>query len=231
MGIKVRMGMWVFLSISLLSSGHVLALPTTWVDWTSAGSGPSATSTGSANGVTVSFTGDIYFTQAGGGVNYWSVSPSTYTQPPAVDNPPPSSDIIALTGGPGTGIQTLTFSTPVVNPVMALLSVGAPGTAVTYDFSVPFNVLNTGPGYWGSGFLASLPGDLLLGEEGHGLILFPGTFTSISWINPTGEAWHGFTVGLPGSAAPVPEPSTLLLLGSGLLCLVPRVRRLMRTDE
>ncbi len=202
----------------VLSVAPTMAIPVSWTDWTSASS---TSATGTANGITINFTGAINpSAQTSGGTNYWASSPSTYSSPPAVDDGPTSSDIIRLTGGSGTGTQTLTFSTPVVNPVMTVLSLGQPGFPVTYNFSTPFLILNNGPGFWGSGPLTSLPGNILEGREGHGLIQFTGTFSSISWTIPTAEFWHGFTIGLPDSAAPVPEPASLFLLGSGLAGLV-----------
>lgn len=213
----------LILTSCLLSAAPTMAIPVSWVDWTSANS---TSATGTANGVTVNFSGAINpSAQTSGGINYWASFPSTYVAPPVVDNGPTSSDIIRLTGGSGTGTQTLTFSTPVVNPVMTVLSLGQLGTPVTYNFNTPFTILNNGPGFWGSGPLASLPGNTLEGREGHGLIQFTGTFSSISWTVPTAEFWHGFTVGIPDSAAPVPEPASLLMLGSGLAGLAAWRRR------
>lgn len=214
----------------LVSAAPSYAVPVSWVDWTSANS---TSAVGTADGVTVNFTGALNpAAQTSGGINYWAVSPSTYTSAPAVDNAPPSSDIIRLIGGTATGVQTLTFSAPVLNPVMAILSMGQTGIPVQYVFDSPFDILNVGPGYWGNGTLAELPGNVLEGREGHGIIQFTGTFTSISWTIPTAENWHGFTIGVPGTSGPtpVPEPSTLVLSGLAFIGLASRMRRLNRTD-
>jgi hypothetical protein len=210
--------------ICLAAVGVSSAAPITWTDWTSATS-TSATGTLAVDStnVTVGFTGDLNpAAQTSGGTNFWSVNPSIYTAAGIVDNGPPDSDIIRLTGGTGTGTQTLAFSQPVVDPVMAILSLGQSSVVVTYDFDAPFNVLNSGAGFFGGASTGSLfedPGDALRGVEGHGIIQFSGTFSSISWTVPTGEFWHGFQVGVAGVGngeppPPLPEPNGIALLGA-----------------
>ena len=197
------------------SSVHAVNRP--WVDWTSSGPG---TATGNAAGITVNYVGETNpaAQTSGGGTNYWARNSSTYTDPPIIDNPPPDSDIIRLSGGPNTGLFSLTFSQPVKDPIMAIMSMGQGGIAVQYDFDAPFDILNNGLGHFGNGPLTELAGDILEGREGHGIIQFDGTFTSINWTVPTFEFWHGFTVALP-------EPASASLLGVGLLALGRRAKR------
>ena len=194
-------------------SGVASAVPVAWADWTAA---DETSATGTIGGIGVTFSGNLNPpAQVDGGENYWAASPEIFVAP-GLDNAPPDADIIRLNGGPGTGLQTITFDAPVTNPVMAIISLGQPGWLVTYNFDAEFDVLNFGPGYWGGpGTLTELPGNVLQGEEGHGLIQFIGTFTSISFTNPVWEDWHGFQIGVPGIAS-APGPGMLALLALGL---------------
>lgn len=100
--------------------------------------------------------------------------------------------------GGGSAINTITFSKPVENPIMTILSLGRGFMKVCYEFNAPFDVLSSGRGYFGGRVksLIELPGNILEGHEGHGVIRFKGTYSSISWKVPVREYWHGFTIGL-----------------------------------
>ena len=203
-------------------SGLASAVPLAWADWTAA---DATSASGTIGGIGVTFTGNLNPpAQVAGGENYWAASPEIFVAP-GLDNAPPDADIIRLNGGPGTGVQTITFDAPVTNPVMAILSLGQAAWLITYVFDAEFDVLNFGPGYWGGpGTLTELPGNVLEGAEGHGLIQFIGTFTSISFTIPDWEDWHGFQIGVP-EIARVPEPGTLALLALAVATLAASGRR------
>ncbi|MBX3379625.1 MAG: hypothetical protein KF805_05995 [Phycisphaeraceae bacterium] len=184
--------------------------PADWAEWTSASSPPSGSASGtistSSGSVGVTYTGEIFFSQINNTGTYF-YSPDTPFLSASVPNAPPRADIIALQGGVGTGTHTLTFSPPVENPIMAIVSLGQPSITVTYDFDVPFTILSFGPGYWGGpGTLNNVGGKRLTGVEGHGTIQFIGTVSSINWTIPNPETWHGFTVGILNG---VPCPADL----------------------
>jgi hypothetical protein len=198
-----------------------------WTDWTSATAGTAGSASGTMGGVTVSYTGDLFFaqlTQTSGDVDAWQPTFTAY-QTPAVDNLPPDHEILTLSQNGSS--NTLTFSSPVVNLVMGIVSLGGGVGSlygVDHDFDAPFTIISQGTGAYGSGPLSVLPGDVLHGEEGHGFIHFTGPLTSLSWTSTIAayEGFNGFQIGTT-----VPEPSTgaLLLAAATLAALVCRVRR------
>jgi hypothetical protein len=209
-----------FLAVAGLSS-MATAGNYSYTDWKNASAGivtgtitlPDATT------VDVTYTGEYAFAQLNNsGTFYWS-NPSTY-QSVEVPNGPTTTDIIALTGG-GDSVHTLSFSKTVNNVALDICSMGQYGLGVTYNFDHAFKIVSNGQGYWGNGPLSNPSGNTLLGNEGHGTILFEGPIDSISWTAPTYEYWHGVTAGVES----VPEPATLSVLGLGLLPLLRRKRR------
>jgi len=228
-----------------LAAMPVAAVPYYYVDWTAANAA-AGTASGSItlpnlSVVNVGFSvttpaggpASFAFGQTAGGTNYWN--PSAPYISAQVDNAPPTSDILALVGGTGGNVYTITLSEPIKDPIMAIVSLGNPNVATIYDFDRPFTIVSQGTGYWGgtstAGCLATpstcslqqLPGDVLQGREGHGTIQFIGTFATFSWTAPTFENWHGFTFGIrttqaiePGPGPSVPEPASLALLGFAL---------------
>jgi hypothetical protein len=180
-----------------------------WTDWTSA-VGNTITGTihlGVGNDITVTYTGGYFGLSQG--TNYWS--PNVYTSA-TVDNAPSSlnNDIPRL--GTGNG-ATITFSKPVQNLIMSLVSVN--GAAL--QFANNFTVLSYGAGYWGYGNLSNNGTNLLSSNgEGHGTIQFAGSFSSLSFTETGVENWRGLTVGIMAEAPPIPEPGSLPLAGLAL---------------
>jgi hypothetical protein len=168
-----------------------------WADWTAATAGAPGSASGSfaapSGTVTITYAGQVQFAQTTPGTNYW-VPGDPYVNA-VTANPPPDSDIIALTGGPGT--NTLTFDPPVTGLVMGIVSLGAGSNNVKYDFDRPITLLSYGAGYWGNGVIVVEDGDVISGSEGHGAIQFAGTVASVSWTVVGVENWHGFSLGIP----------------------------------
>lgn len=213
----MKKGLLIGLVLSALSAQPALAGPITWTDWSTWSYGGHGSAAGTIGDIAVSYSGDVMFGQTGSGINYWTEgSPAPYTGSSVIDNAPTAAEMIAIRLGNWT--NTITFSSAVVNPIMAIVSLGKPTVAVTWDFDAPFTVLSEGRGYWGDGSYTVGAGDTLTGSELHGAIQFIGTFTSISWKTDVQETWQGFTLGLP--VQPVAEPGALALLGlafAGLL--------------
>jgi len=200
----------VALLVSVAASAH--ADPITWNQWTS-------NSTGTMGPVAVTFAGE---TSSGWYAAYPSWTPATTWADGVVIDNNPTGGIIRLLGG-STQVNTLTFSKPVVDPVVAIWSLGQGSIAPSFDFigAAPIFVVG-GPSAEYVGSSIYVVGNSVFGAEGNGSVLFKGTYTSLSWTNPKAEDWYGFNVGI---TAAVPEPETYALTALGLLALGAVARR------
>lgn len=197
-----------------------------WTDWTTLTVGEPGSAEGTlplAGGdVAVGYTGQVLGgSQTACGTAWMNNTFAAYdgnaiADPPGTYVSPLPCDMIQINS---TGTFGFTFSRPVRDLFMALVSIGRSSSPVLYSFSAPFSIIDEGAGPFGDGALTSLPGNTLEGREGHGVIHFAGTFSSLEWTVTNPEHWHGFTVGALPAGTVIPEPASLLMLGTGLLGL------------
>jgi len=199
------------LALALAVPAHADTI--TWTNWSSA-TGSSAT--GTMGGVGVTYSGQIVSVVA----NYPSWGPSTTFSGGTIDNAPPQSGgIIHMTGGSALP-ESIAFSSPVVDPVIAIWSLGQAPEPASFNFTTSnFSIQACGPATEYAGQCITQVGNVVWGAEGNGVIQFTGTFSEIDFTTPNFEDWYGFTVGAPSGVPPVPEPGTLSLLGLGLAAL------------
>jgi len=178
---------------------------------------------GTLNGGTVNYAGELDSAVTNGTSPIWSPNAS-FIGGTVTTSPSTVGDAIFLNGN-FTGINTITFGSPVVNPVFAIWSLGAPGISASFTFNQTPTLEAGGPNSQFGGSSITVLGNVVSGNEGNGVVQFTGTFTTLSWTD-TFETFYGFTVGTAGTAA-VPEPATLLLLVLGLAGLTG-IRRMKR---
>ncbi len=189
---------------------------TIWTDWASATASSPSTAPGLAdgtlNGVSVSFNGQVLpstiITNTSG---IWAPD-SSFTGGTVTTSPSTVGDVINQNGS-FTGTNTLTFSSPVVDPVFAIWSLGAAEAPASYTFNATPTLEAGGPNANFGGSSITVVGNVVSGSEGNGVVQFTGTFTSLSWTStPEIENFYGFTVGIAGSTPTVAEPASLTLL-------------------
>lgn len=207
MRITIQSLVLVGMLASALSSNAFAA--TIWTDWTSLTVGSAGSAAGTLGTVAVNYSGQVLNTSVtNGSSGLWNPQ-SSFVGGTVDSSPDTVGDLIGM----NQSNSTITFSAPVVNPVIAIWSLGSPSVAASFLFSETPVFQGGGPNslYGGSPIVVS--GNTVSGNEGNGVILFEGVFSSISWTS-TYENWYAVTV---GTAAPVPLPTSLLLFASALL--------------
>src|SRR5213592_4541084 len=97
---------------------------TVWTDWTSASVGAPGSATGTLNGAAVT----------NGMSNIWAPNTS-FIGGTVTTSPSTVADDIRLNGS-FAGTDTITFDSPIVNPVFAIWSLGAPGLGASFTFNL-----------------------------------------------------------------------------------------------
>jgi hypothetical protein len=220
---KLRMGFTQAVLVGAAMIGAVVTAPasavTIWTNWTNFTAGnTTGSAAGTLGGVGLTYAGQVGTNSVVNGTSTIWLPNGTFVGGTVDTSPNSVGDALTLTGGTATGTDTITFASAIVNPVFAIWSLGQGGLPATFNFislTPTFEVGGPNANFGGAAITVS--GNVVSGIEGNGIVQFTGTFTSISWTNPTFENFYAFTVGTAGAAVPsVPEPTTLSLLGLAL---------------
>lgn len=173
-----------------------------WMQWNQVAPGVpgSAIGTNSSAALSLTYSGEVESLIT----NYISWQPATTYTGGDISNPPPfDAGAIQLFGGFGV-TNTITFSKPVVDPVMAIWSLGDSTNAAEFVFLTarPITIEAGGPSLEFGGQSITQTNHTIYGNEGNGTIEFHGLFTQISWYNPVYEDSYGFTMGAPVFSPP-----------------------------
>ncbi len=150
---------------------------TVWTDWTSATAGAPGSAAGTLNGVTVTYGGEVDSAVTNGSSPDWAPN-SSFIGGTVTTSPSTVGDIIFLNGN-FTGTDTITFASPIVNPVFAIWSLGAPSAPASFTFSLTPTLEAGGPNSQFGGGPITVVGNVVSGSEGNGVVQFTGSISSI----------------------------------------------------
>jgi len=141
------------------------------------------TATGTINGVAYTYTSSVNV-RTTPNVFAHSLFPASFNVPnanPTIQNIEPSSN-------------TLTFASPMTNPVLVFSSIGGGPISVPINFSAPVDVLWSTTAGAGSSFVQNSPTQIT-GKEAYAIVRMNGTFSSISFDYLTYENYVNFVFG------------------------------------
>jgi hypothetical protein len=168
-----------------------------WADWQSADAGTAAGTLSPPSGtIQIVYTGELSGAQTASGTDAFTPS-STFTSP-TVSDAPPGPGMLEVSGGPAQ-TDTVTFSEPVTNPVVAIYKLGTGYASETASmfFNAPVTILSSGlngdgPMYFGNEMLLPVDGGVS-GVGSNGVVELEGKFTTIQWTNPNDTQYLGYT--------------------------------------
>jgi hypothetical protein len=188
-------------SIALFSVGQAHASTIVWTKWKADTVGAAGTAGGDivlpSGKVHVRYKGEVEPPSVmGGGAPNWQPS-STWTGG-TVGNPPPHGNQISFYGGPGAGTNTIIFSQPVTNPIIAIYSLGAGSVRAKLVFKrISLSFESGGASEQHHGSAITVKGRMVIGQEGNGTVQVNGTVTRIAFTVPVYEDFCSVTVGVP----------------------------------
>ncbi len=210
----MRTGIFAATVAALMATSSSAAIQ--WTDWTSVVGG---VATGTLGTSTVTMDGPFHTFQVAGGTDYWRTGGNPWAAYDALPNLPTNNDFVAPSGNGVT--HTINFSQAVVNPYIAIISLGQSSIQTNWTFNAPFTLIDQGQGFWGNGVF-TIVGNSISAGEAHGVIQFTGVFTSLTLTTNNVENWSGLTI---GSAIPEPASWAMLIAGFGLVGAAARRRR------
>ncbi len=195
--------LFVLAIVLIAAAGSAQADVIDWNTWTSDSSGSMTVGT---TPISVSFATTNYHADI---ANYPSWTPtSSYADGTIVNNAPVASNGIMQLDGGTDALNTLSFSTPVTNPVVAIWSLGAGGTTASFVFGPTPIFVAGGPSAEYGGSAITVSGNVVSAPRATGLWNFsgptrasPGPIPSLSTGTASMLVWRALL--------PSPSPARL----------------------
>ncbi|MDP3666621.1 MAG: HYR domain-containing protein, partial [Sediminibacterium sp.] len=135
------------------------------------------TATGTINGI-----GYTYTSSSPVSTTSYMHAHSTFPASYGVPNANPTIQNLAVTN------NTITFASPMTNPVLVFASIGRAGVPVPITFGAPIEIV------WSKDVVSNSPTQIT-GTEGYAIIRMMGTFSSINFNYQVAENWCNFAFG------------------------------------